>query len=77
MMTLLRCRYYTGWTLAQMGVTAAGLSYNGYDSNGKSKWDRIITVMPQLDFTHHFKDKIDMWNMSVQIWLKRYVYFRI
>ena len=75
--TLARCRYYSGWTMAQSGVDATGFSYGGTDKNGGSSWDNILTADPWLEILSSPKEKIDKWNSSVAGWLRRSVYFRI
>lgn len=39
-----RIRYYIGWVLADAVNNASGLGFNGYDENGKPKWDLITNV---------------------------------
>lgn len=75
--TLARCKYHSGWTMAQSGVIACGLSYSGKNKQGENTWDQVLSVDPFLELLHSPKEKIDKWNISVQMWLKRYVYFRI
>ncbi|KRX08124.1 hypothetical protein PPERSA_01669 [Pseudocohnilembus persalinus] len=77
--TLLRFKYYGGWYMATAGLTATGLTYNGQDEKTQSeKFDRIVQCHPlNVELTHEIKTKVANWNMSVQAWLQRYVYFRL
>lgn len=74
--TLARCRYYSGWTMAQSGVDATGFSFGGVKKDGSLNWENILTADPSLELLQSPKEKIDKWNASVAAWLRRYVYFR-
>lgn len=75
--TLARCRYYSGWTMAQSGLDATGFSYGGVRKDGSFIWDNILNADPTLELLSSPKEKIDKWNSSVAFWLRRYVYLRI
>jgi lysophospholipid acyltransferase 1/2 len=34
-----RFNYYFAWNLADLVSNASGLGFNGYDTNGRPKWD--------------------------------------
>jgi len=71
-----RMKYYAGFYLAQASVDASGLSFNGYDAEGHAKYDKIVGVDIKLELADNPKFVLDNWNKQVQLWLKRYVYFR-
>lgn len=66
-----RCTYYSGWKLTQAGINATGLSYSGTD------FSLITTMDVNFELEDNPKNKIDLWNQSVQIWLKKCVFSRI
>jgi len=59
--------------MIQAASSATGITYNGQSK----KFDYIVTVQESLEFTHEIKVLIEKWNTTIQIWLKRYVYFRL
>ncbi|KAL4465514.1 hypothetical protein ABPG72_001617 [Tetrahymena utriculariae] len=68
---VLRFKYFTAWKLAQTGMNASGITYSGKDFNKiQSMGDRFeIEPNPRL--------KTEMWNTSVQVWLKDCVYDKV
>lgn len=42
--TVVRFKYYHAWLLADAICNNSGLGFNGYDDNGKSKWDLISNI---------------------------------
>ncbi|KAJ7361792.1 Lysophospholipid acyltransferase 1 [Desmophyllum pertusum] len=54
-----------------------GLGFNGYDENGKAKWDRVTNVnILKMEFATSMKMACDNWNISTALWLRRTVYER-
>ena len=39
-----RVKYYLAWVLADAVNNASGFGFNGYDANGKAKWDLVTNV---------------------------------
>jgi len=75
---LVRVRYYTAWLLATSNCIASGLSYNGKNKEGHHKWDRVVSVRPwEFEVGDNIKDKLEAWNSSIQMWFRRYVFFRV
>lgn len=63
--------YIIGFCLMDCGPIASGLAFNGYDSNGVAKHDRVKSVIIYgLIFTCRVKDFLSCWNISVHEWLK-------
>jgi len=50
LITLIRIKYYAGWSLCQAGVAATGLSY--INEKDTVKWNRIETAMPSAELSH-------------------------
>jgi lysophospholipid acyltransferase len=75
---IIRCRYYTAWLIATGSTIMSGFSYNGKNEKGGNKWDRVVSVRPvEFETGDNQKDKLEAWNTSVQIWLKKYIFLRI
>ncbi|KAL4485701.1 hypothetical protein ABPG72_010963 [Tetrahymena utriculariae] len=70
---LIRIRYYAGWLMIQCSCASTGITYN----DSSKKFDQIVTVEESLEFSHEVKVIVDKWNKTIQVWLKRYVYFRL
>jgi lysophospholipid acyltransferase len=67
-----RAKYYAGFCFTQAAINACGLSYQKSEPNN---WDRVVSVdILKVEIAPSFKNKIEKWNISVQRWLKHYVY---
>lgn len=42
--TCQRCKFYFAWVLADLAGNASGLGFNGFDENGRSKWNLVSGV---------------------------------
>ncbi|XP_020624973.1 membrane-bound O-acyltransferase domain-containing protein 2-like isoform X2 [Orbicella faveolata] len=73
-----RMRYYFAFTLAEAVNNMCGLGFNGYDENGKGKWNRVTNVdILKLEFATNMKQVLDNWNICTVLWLRRIVYERV
>jgi lysophospholipid acyltransferase len=65
-------KYFGGWKLSEAAIIASGLGYSGRD------WDQCLSieVWPMWS-SSDLKSMIDKWNISVTMWLRKYVYFRV
>ncbi len=45
-----RSKYFVGFLLGDMAVRIIGLSYNGKDSNGNDKWNRMVGINSMIEF---------------------------
>jgi hypothetical protein len=65
-------KYFGGWKLSEAGAIASGLGYSGKD------WDQCLSikVWPMWS-SGDLKSIVDRWNISVTMWLRKYVYFRV
>lgn len=52
-----RCKYYLAWQIADLVSNASGLGFNGYDQNGKAKWN-LCTSVNILSLEVYLKEKI-------------------
>lgn len=51
----IRFKYYAIWVKQNAVVSAAGYSFNGYNEDGKAKWDRVMAVdVKQVEFGTNF-----------------------
>ncbi|KAJ7361776.1 Lysophospholipid acyltransferase 1 [Desmophyllum pertusum] len=74
----IRMRYYFAFKLAEAVNNMCGLGFNGYDENGKAKWDRVTNVnILKLEFASNMKEVLDNWNICTVVWLRRIVYDRV
>ncbi|XP_060068155.1 lysophospholipid acyltransferase 2-like [Ylistrum balloti] len=75
--SLVRAKYYFAWKLGELTNQSAGLGFNGYDENGKEKWDLLNNLhIWKLETATSLKVNIDTWNIQTLIWLRRVVYDR-
>ena len=73
MITLTRVRYYAGWLFIQAACSSSGITYN----QQTCKFDKIVTIYESLELNHQITIKVEKWNNTVQVWIKRHVYYRI
>jgi hypothetical protein len=55
--TICRFKYYHAWLLADAICTASGLGFNGYDAEGRARWD-LISNVDVLKFEVSTKTKV-------------------
>ena len=73
-----RFKHHAGWKLTQAGINASGISYSGIDEQTKApRFDLITTMDLYFEVEHNPRVKIELWNQSVQTWLKKCVYIRV
>ncbi|KAJ7361779.1 Lysophospholipid acyltransferase 1 [Desmophyllum pertusum] len=75
--TVSKLRYYFAFKVAEAVNNMCGLGFNGYDENGKAKWNRVTNVnILKMEFATSMKMACDNWNISTALWLRRTVYER-
>jgi lysophospholipid acyltransferase len=76
---MIKAKYYAGWLFSNANVKMCGLSYNGVDAKtNKPKWDRVYSMKVwEYELADNPRTQFECWNRSIQVWLKRYVFFRI
>jgi lysophospholipid acyltransferase 1/2 len=73
-----RVHYYYAWVLADGICNLSGFGFNGFDSNGKQKWDLVSNVDPyKVEMALSFKETLDAWNMTTMYWLRRVAFDRV
>jgi hypothetical protein len=74
---LSRLKYYVAWHLGEAISNAAGLGFNGYESDGKPKWNLISNMnLWKFETCLNFREAIHAWNKTTQSWLRRTAYER-
>jgi len=69
--SLVRYRYYFGWKIAEGGANACGLGYNGVDSKGEYRWDRISNAnVLKVEIPENMSAITGNWNIATAKWLK-------
>jgi len=72
-----RCQYYFAWILTEGANIFAGFGFNGYDAEGKPKWDRLINVrVLDIEKSQNPRGISSYWNMTAAKWLRNHVYLR-
>jgi len=73
-----RTTYYVAWYINDGSITLSGLSYNGKDSNGIEKFDRINCADALgVELCTSPRDGIKNWNSQTAEWLRHYLYNRL
>nr|XP_058944698.1 lysophospholipid acyltransferase 6-like isoform X2 [Pocillopora verrucosa] len=73
-----RMRYYFAFKLAEAMNNFCGLGFNGFDENGRAKWNRMTIVnILKIEFATSLKEVLDNWNICTVLWLRRIVYERV
>lgn len=66
-----RCSMYAAWSIHEISLLILGL---GYDQKTK-EWNALRSFdIIGLEFTNGIKDKIGLWNLGVNKWLKQCIY---
>ena len=70
--------YLIGFCFMDSGPIASGLAFNGYSADNVARHDRVKNVaLRKIFFFTQAKVFVASWNISVQNWLKNYVYLRM
>jgi len=69
--------YYIVWWFVDTGMILSGLAYDGTDQ-GVVKYDRYTNVKEaEVELGWYVKKMVYSWNITIQYWMKKYVYMRI
>lgn len=64
-------KYYAVWVKQNAIVSAAGYSFNGYNEEGKAKWDWVMAVdVNQVEFGTNFRVVMDVSNFYFRIGIR-------
>jgi len=65
LMSITRHKYYFAWKLGELVNASCGLCFNGYDENGKARWDLVDNAdIPKIEFATSNKQLLDNWNTT-------------
>lgn len=74
---LSRLKYYVAWHLGEAISNASGFGFNGYEADGRPKWDLIGNMnIWRFETCLNFRQAIHAWNKTTQSWLRRTAYER-
>ncbi|KAJ8981426.1 hypothetical protein NQ317_015628 [Molorchus minor] len=75
--TLVRCKYYFAWTIADAVCNNCGIGLSKYKSDGSEEWNKLSNVdIFRFEFAASLKEAIEAWNKGTNIWLRLIVYDR-
>jgi lysophospholipid acyltransferase len=75
---LMMYTYYIVWGFVDSGMIFSGLAYNGTDQDGNIQYDRYSNVTCwEVESGYYVKKMVFHWNITIQVWLKKYVFMRI
>jgi lysophospholipid acyltransferase len=73
-----RLKYYGVWSLTEGACILSGMGYNGLDSKGQPRWDRLNNVNPWgIESAQNSRAYLENWNKNTNNWLRNYVYLRV
>lgn len=73
-----RWKYYGAWSITEGACILSGLGFNGVNSKGQLKWDRVKNIdIYRVELGQNTHDILEAWNMNTNKWLKYYVYLRL
>ncbi|KAG0242322.1 hypothetical protein BGW41_004536 [Actinomortierella wolfii] len=71
-------KYLGIWTIAEGPCVLSGLTFNGYDQQGRPEWDGLRNVNPVgYEFATSLSQVISSFNMNTNHWAKLYVFKRL
>ncbi|XP_077978253.1 lysophospholipid acyltransferase 6-like [Glandiceps talaboti] len=75
---LLAFKYTVGFTSADVVCNASGFGFNGYDENGKPKWDLLTSMyFGKFMMSTDINDNVTSWSITTVRWLKYVCYYRV
>jgi len=75
---LFRSKYYVAFTFIQINLVICGIAY-GKDKNGKDIWNNVLMCDLKMDapFMYSFRERINMWNHSISVFFRYFLYNRL
>ncbi|KAG0046346.1 Lysophosphatidylcholine acyltransferase 3 [Gryganskiella cystojenkinii] len=71
-------KYLGIWTIGEGPCVLSGITFNGYDAQGKPEWDGLRNVNPvNYEFATSLTQIITSFNMNTNYWAKLYVFKRL
>ena len=70
----LRFRFYFIFVLNESISNAAGLGFEGYDSDNNPKWGLASNIdIIAMETSMNIRQSINAWNITTMRWLRRYI----
>ncbi|XP_041978280.1 lysophospholipid acyltransferase 2 [Aricia agestis] len=74
---VVRCKYYHAWLLSEAICNNSGMGFNGYDTDGAPKWDKLSNIdVFGFEFAQNFRAAVASWNKNTNAWLRNVAYER-
>lgn len=74
---VVRCKYYHAWLLSEAICNNSGMGFNGYDTRGQPKWDKMTNIdVFEFEFAQNFRAALASWNKNTNAWLRSVAYQR-
>ncbi|XP_059047018.1 lysophospholipid acyltransferase 6 [Achroia grisella] len=74
---VVRCKYYHAWLLSEAICNNSGMGFNGYDNDGKPKWDKMSNIdVFGFELAQNFRTAVASWNKNTNAWLRGVAYSR-
>ncbi|KAG0276174.1 Lysophosphatidylcholine acyltransferase 3 [Linnemannia exigua] len=71
-------KYLGIWTIAEGPCVLSGITFNGYDAQGRPEWDGLRNVNPlNYEFATSLTQIVTSFNMNTNFWAKLYVFKRL
>ncbi|KAG0067989.1 Lysophosphatidylcholine acyltransferase 3 [Linnemannia elongata] len=71
-------KYLGIWTIGEGPCVLSGITFNGYDAQGKPEWDGLRNVNPiNYEFATSLTQIVTSFNMNTNFWAKLYVFKRL
>ncbi|KAG0294862.1 hypothetical protein BGZ98_001599 [Dissophora globulifera] len=71
-------KYLGIWTIAEGPCVLSGITFNGYDAQGKPEWDGLRNVNPlNYEFATSLTLIVTSFNMNTNYWAKLYIFKRL
>ncbi|ERE66559.1 lysophospholipid acyltransferase 5-like protein [Cricetulus griseus] len=71
-------KYVTCWLVTEGVCILSGLGFNGFEENGKAKWDACANMKVWLfETTPRFNGTIASFNINTNAWVARYIFKRL
>ncbi|KAG0241767.1 MBOAT, membrane-bound O-acyltransferase family-domain-containing protein [Mortierella sp. GBAus27b] len=71
-------KYLGIWTIGEGPCVLSGITFNGYDDQGRPEWDGLRNVNPlNYEFATSLGQVIASFNMNTNYWAKLYVFKRL
>ena len=78
-LTAIKYTYFSVFAFNDGACVISGLAYNAGDKTNKHpRFDRVKNIdETTIEADFYLKRKVEAWNMTIALWLKKYVYLRL